>query len=113
MLFINAIRRRLAGRSGTSTPRQPGLTPMEEQRAAPTALSARSMSAPRRSRPHLAARWEVEGLFPDSTGRPMPRLRWRWSVQEAGTPASEDARAQGVAGSRPGKIYVAGEARVS
>jgi hypothetical protein len=113
MLFINAIRRMPTWQSAALTLRQPALKPTEEQGLAAMAEGALSVAAPRRSPPHLAARWEVDGLFPDSTGRPIARLRCCWRVEGVGTPESEGIQAQGVTGYRSRETNVARDARAS
>jgi hypothetical protein len=103
MRYITAIWRALTGR-----PR-----PAVELGPTPRDLRALYVPAPRRSRPQLAARWEVQGLFPDATGRPTPRLGARWEVQEPGTPAWDDARAPGTAAPRQSDAASVGEAMAS
>jgi hypothetical protein len=97
MPFITTILKALTGRSGTAAARQSDSAPRVKQGEEFPDLRALTIPKARPSRPELVARWEVEGLFPDATGRLRPHLRARWQVQEPGTPAWEDARAPRVA----------------
>jgi hypothetical protein len=94
MLLTAVFRKMLSGRPGNPTPGQSGLMLVGEPKSAPPALDMSGASLPRRPRPQLIARWHVEELVPDRSGRLIPRLRAQWQICEAETAATAASQAQ-------------------